>query len=102
MTIVVTENYNAVNKRLVSNQMITHVTRLCSGIQEDESISSLWPSATKISYYPPEKDIFDAKHSKKEKRYHAYGWTTTGWYVWIWYTYKGKDTIRIIGGKKMK
>lgn len=53
-------------------------------------------------FFAPKKDIYDAKHSKKEKRYHAYGWATTGWYVKIWYCYRGSDTIRIIGGRKLK
>lgn len=50
----------------------------------------------------PRRDILDEKHSKLEKRYHAYGWTTTGWYVMIWYCYRGPDVIRIIGGRKLK
>ena len=50
----------------------------------------------------PTMDVPDVKHSKKEPRYHAYGWTTTGWYVMIWYCYRGSDVIRIIGGRKLK
>ncbi|MBQ6417417.1 MAG: BrnT family toxin [Synergistaceae bacterium] len=38
-------------------------------------------------------DITDKKHSKREQRYHAYGWITTGWYVMIWYCYRGSGTI---------
>ena len=52
-------------------------------------------------FAPPVMDIPDKKHSQKERRYHGYGWTTTGWYVKIWYTYRG-DAIRIIGGRKLK
>ena len=52
-------------------------------------------------FQPPNKDIPDRKHSKREKRYWGYGWTTTGFYVKIWYTYRG-TTIRIIGGRKLK
>lgn len=54
-------------------------------------------------FIAPMMDIPDKKHSKAvEKRFHAYGWTTTGWYVMIWYCYRGADTIRIIGGRKLK
>jgi len=35
-------------------------------------------------------------HSSTESRYHAYGWTTTGLYVMIWYCYRGDDVIIII------
>ncbi len=52
----------------------------------------------------PSIDHFDRvvkKGKKSEVRYHAYGWTTTGWYVKIWYCYRG-DSIRIIGGRKLK
>ena len=49
----------------------------------------------------PSVDIPDKRHSKNEKRYHAYGWTTTGWYVMIWYTYRD-GVVRIIGGRKVK
>lgn len=52
-------------------------------------------------FAPPSRDIPDRKHSTHEPRYHAYGWTTTGYYVKIWYTYRG-DAIRIIGGRKLK
>ncbi len=30
------------------------------------------------------------------------GWTSTGFYVLVWYTYRGEDTIRIIGGRKIR
>lgn len=49
-----------------------------------------------------EMDIPDKKYSKHEKRFHAYGWTTSGWYVLIWYCYRGDKVIRIIGGRKLK
>lgn len=49
----------------------------------------------------PTIDIPDVNHSQIEPRYHAYGWTSTGFYVLIWYTYRN-DTIRIIGGRKLK
>nr|MBQ4458054.1 BrnT family toxin [Clostridia bacterium] len=52
-------------------------------------------------FAPPMLDIPDKKHSKREKRYHAYGWTTSGFYVKIWYTYRD-EVIRIIGGRKLK
>ena len=48
-------------------------------------------------FIAPITDIPDLKHSQREKRFHAYGWTSTGWYVLIWYCYRGPDTIRIIG-----
>ena len=47
-------------------------------------------------------DEVDAKHSIYEDRFYAYGWTCNGNYVMIWYTYRGPDTIRIIGGRKLK
>ncbi len=46
-------------------------------------------------------DVADVNHSVRERRFHAYGWTATGWDVKIWYTYRG-DVIRIIGGMKLK
>ena len=46
-------------------------------------------------------DVVDERHSLYEKRYYAYGWTSTGFYVLVWYTYR-EDTIRIIGGRKLK
>ena len=46
-------------------------------------------------------DIPDKVHSHYELRYLAYGWTKFGNYVMVWYTYRG-DTIRIIGGRKIK
>ena len=52
-------------------------------------------------FIEPVMDIPDVKHSQREKRYHAYGWTSTGWYVMIWYCYRG-DSLRIIGGRKLK
>ena len=39
-------------------------------------------------FIAPTMDVPDVMHSVTEKRYHAYGWTTTGWYVKIWYCYK--------------
>ena len=53
------------------------------------------------SFTIPKMDIPDKVHIKWECRYWAYGWTSTGWYVWIWYTYR-KGKVRIIGGKKLK
>ena len=51
----------------------------------------------------PTMDVPDVMHSdNREQRYHAYGWTSSGWYVMIWYCYKGSDVIRIIGGRKLK
>jgi uncharacterized DUF497 family protein len=50
----------------------------------------------------PVMDIPVVKHSQREKRYWAFGWTTTGWYVKIWYCYRGDGIIRIIGGRKLK
>ena len=47
-------------------------------------------------------DIPDEPNSKYEPRYHAFGWTNTGWHVMIWYTYRGENVIRIIGGRKLK
>ena len=47
-------------------------------------------------------DVPDEMHPITEQRYHAYDWTTTGFYVKIWYCYRGPDTIRIIGGMKLK
>jgi len=49
-------------------------------------------------FIAPTMDVAD---SVRKRRFHAYGWTATGWYVKIWYTYRG-DVIRIIGGMKMK
>ena len=48
----------------------------------------------------PTMDVPDVMHSGREKRFHAYGWTTTGWHVMIWYCYRGEGVIRIIGGRK--
>ena len=39
--------------------------------------------------------------SEDEYRYLAYGWTATGVYVKVWYTYRN-GVIRIIGGRKLK
>ena len=50
----------------------------------------------------PTMDVPDEMHSEHEARYHAYGWTSSGYYVKIWYCYRGADTIRIIGGMKVK
>ena len=51
----------------------------------------------------PTMDVPDVMHSNsRETRYHAYGWTTTGFYVMIWYCYRGDGIIRIIGGRKFK
>lgn len=51
----------------------------------------------------PTMDVSDEMHSSsRETRYHAYGWTTTGFYIMIWHCYRGPDTIRIIGGRKLK
>ena len=51
---------------------------------------------------PPITDVPDMKHSTlSEPRYLAFGWTTTGFYVKVWYTYRD-GVIRIIGGRKMK
>ena len=47
-------------------------------------------------------DEVDEGHSEFEERYLAYGWTAKGCYVLVWYTYRGEDTIRIIGGRKLK
>ena len=47
-------------------------------------------------------DVVDEVHSQFEDRFYAYGWTSTGFYVLVWYTYRGEDTIRIIGGRKLK
>ena len=47
-------------------------------------------------------DIPDEVHSAFEERYYAYGWTKHGDYVMVWYTYRGEDVIRIIGGRKVK
>ena len=48
----------------------------------------------------PTMDVPDVMHSdNRETRYHAYGWTTIGFYVMIWYCYRGEDVIRIIGGR---
>ena len=33
---------------------------------------------------------------------YVYRWTTTGFCVKIWYCYRGSDTIRVIGGRKLK
>ena len=46
-------------------------------------------------------DVVDEKHSQFEERYYARGWTSLGFYVLVWYTYRGEDTIRIIGGRKL-
>ena len=46
-------------------------------------------------------DIPDKEHSIYEDRFHAFGWTSTGFYVLVWYTYRG-ETLRIIGGRKLK
>ena len=40
----------------------------------------------------PTMDVYD-RTVDGEKRYHAYGWTTTGFYMKIWYCYRGEDTI---------
>lgn len=34
-------------------------------------------------FIEPVMDIPDVKHSQREKRFHAYGWTSSGWYVMI-------------------
>ena len=47
-------------------------------------------------------NIPDEVQSIYEDRFFAYGWTKHGDYVKIWYTYRGEDTIRIIGGRKVK
>ena len=47
-------------------------------------------------------DVADEEHSQFEDRFLAYGWTSTGDYVMVWYTWRGEDTIRIIGGRKLK
>ena len=47
-------------------------------------------------------DVPDEVHSAFEPRFLAYGWTSTGFYVLVWYTYRGEDVIRIIGGRKLK
>lgn len=49
-----------------------------------------------------EMDIPDEKHSIYEDRYLAYGWTKHDDYVMVWYTYRGEDVIRIIGGRKLR
>lgn len=47
-------------------------------------------------------DEVDEKNSTDEEtRYHAYGVTSMGDYVKVWYCYRG-DEIRIIGGRKIK
>lgn len=53
-------------------------------------------------FIKPDMDIPDKKHSKVEQRFYAFGWTISGWYVKIWYTYRGNNIIRIIGGMKIK
>ena len=43
-------------------------------------LATIWPNP----FQPPSVEHFDRvvmKGKKMEKRYHAYGWTTTGWYV---------------------
>ena len=52
-------------------------------------------------FAPPAMDIPDVKNSQREKRFWAFGCTTTGWKVKIWYTYRG-NRIRFIGGRKLK
>ena len=47
-------------------------------------------------------DVVDEEHSIYEPRFQAKGRTSTGFYVLVWYTYRGEDTIRIIGGRKIK
>ncbi len=47
-------------------------------------------------------DIPDETHSQFEDRFYAHGWTASGFYALVWYTYRGEDTIRIIGGRKIK
>ena len=32
----------------------------------------------------------------------GFGWISSGFYVKAWYCYRGADTIRIIGGMKVK
>ena len=44
-------------------------------------------------------DVVDDAHSIYEDRFLAKGWTSAGFYVW--YTFRGGDTIRIIGGRKL-
>lgn len=53
-------------------------------------------------FIEPVMDIPDVKHSQREKLFHAYGWISTGWYVMMWYCYRGEGVIRIIGGRKLK
>ena len=53
-------------------------------------------------FIEPILDVPDPKHSSFEPRYHAYGWTSSGFYVKVWYCYRGENTIRIIGGMKVK
>ena len=50
----------------------------------------------------PTMDVPDVMHSSTEPRFYAYGWTTTGFYVMIWYCYRGDGIIRIIGGRKVE
>lgn len=51
----------------------------------------------------PTMDVPDIMHSSTEQRYRAYGWTTSGFYVKIWYWRISEfDIIRIIGGQKLK
>lgn len=47
-------------------------------------------------------DIPDEAHSQFEDRFYARGWTSSGFYVLVWYTYRGQDILRIIGGRKLK
>lgn len=61
-------------------------------------LATIWSNP----FTAPTMDVPDVMHSVSEKRYWAFGWTTTGWYVKIWYCYRGADTIRIIGGRKLK
>ncbi len=46
-------------------------------------------------------NVPDVMQSQYEKKFHAFGWTTTGWDVIIWYTYRNHK-FRIIGGRKLK
>ena len=51
----------------------------------------------------PTMDVPDEMHSDtRETRYHAYGWTSTGYFVKIWYCYRVEGVIRIIGSMKVK
>ena len=62
-----------------------------------------WATIFENPFTAPTMDVLDEMHSdNRETRYHAYGWTTTGFYVKIWYCYRGPDIIRIIGGMKLK